>query len=261
MKPFAVVAIALLLLCSAVICSAQQAASKPKDQPGSQAPPSDGWHVDLTPYLWFAGIHGTTAVRGHGVSVHADASDVLDNLNLGFMGTVELRYKRILFPVDFMWVKLTDENALPFDQGATTAKAEFRQTILTPGIGYRLVDHKKIKADALFGLRYWHVNGSITLLPAQVGISGTTDWVDALGAGQITAMLTPKLFVAVVGNAGAGAANSDYEVVGLFGVQVAKKWALKAGYRYMAVSYRPRSTFVYDVAQSGIVFGATWSVK
>src|SRR6516162_3080699 len=109
-----------------------------KSANAEKASPSDqGWHVDVIPYLWFAGVHGTAGVLGHEASVHADAADVLSNFNIGFMGVVEPRYNRVLFPADFMWVKLTDNNALPFDEGATTAKAEFNQTIFTPGIGYR----------------------------------------------------------------------------------------------------------------------------
>jgi len=261
MKSLAGIAVVLLLLCSAVVLSAQQEASKPKDKPDTSAPSSEGWHVDLTPYLWFAGIHGTSGIRGHDVSIHADASEVLDYLNLGFMGTAELRYKRLVLPIDFVWVKLTDKKALPFDEDATLAKAEFRQTIFTPGVGYRLIDAERFKTDVLVGIRYWHVNGSLTLLPAQVGGSRTADWVDPLGGVQIQAMLTPKVFLGIIGDAGGAEAKSDYEVVGLVGVRVAKKWTLKAGYRYMAVNYRPPSTFVYDVAQSGIVVGATWSVR
>lgn len=68
----------------------------------SPAPSDRGWHFDVTPYLWFAGVHGTAGVAGHEVSVHADASDVLSNFNIGFMGVVEPQYKRILFPTDFM---------------------------------------------------------------------------------------------------------------------------------------------------------------
>jgi len=261
MKRIAGSMVALLFLCSVVVCWAQQEASKPSDKPGNPASSDDGWHVDVTPYLWFAGVHGTAGVLGHDASIHASVSEVFDYLNLGFMGNVELRYKRLVIPVDFMWIKLTDQKALPFDKGATIAKAEFRQTIFTPGAGFRLIDAERFKTDVLFGIRYWHLNGSLTLQPSQLGISSTADWVDALGGAQIQAMLTPKVFVAVIADAGGASAKSDYEVVGLLGVRVAKKWALKAGYRYLAVNYRPGSSFVYDIAQSGIIVGATWSVK
>jgi hypothetical protein len=51
------------------------------------------------------------------------------------MGVVEPRYKRIVMPVDFMWMKLSDNKALPFDEGATSVKAKMTETLLTPKIG------------------------------------------------------------------------------------------------------------------------------
>ena len=39
-------------------------------------------HFNFTPYLWFAGAHGTTAVRGLNTSVHASAGDLLSHLDV-----------------------------------------------------------------------------------------------------------------------------------------------------------------------------------
>jgi len=230
--------------------------------PDSAAASAEGWHMDVTPYLWFAAIHGTAGVRGHDAGIDASVSDVLSNLNLGFMGSGTIRHNRFLLPMDFMWVKLTDKKALPFEQGPTDIKAEFRQTIFTPGVGYRLLDREFVKVDAYGGVRYWHLNSSLTLQPSTLGgFSQTADWVDGLGGARIYGQLNKIISFTLAGDAGAGQANSDYELMGIFGFRVAEKWTLKAGYRYMGINYRPKSSFVYDVAQSGIVVGATWSIK
>ena len=218
--------------------------------------------MDFTPYLWFPGIHGSTAINGHEASVHVSPSDVISYLNLGFMGTAEFRYNRILAPVDLMWVKLTDERAVTGDQGPTSAKAEYKQTILTPTAGYRFIDNERLKVDGLFRIRYWHLNGSIVLQPSEYGSYSTTaNWVDALGGARIEAMLTPKLSIGILGDAGGGMANSDYELIGLLGLRISKKWTLQAGYRYMAVNYRPSPTFVFDTAMPGIGIAVNWNIK
>jgi hypothetical protein len=62
----------------------------------------DSWHLDITPYLWFAGVHGTVGALGRTVGFHASAGDVLSKFNIGLMGAVEARRKRFLLPVDFM---------------------------------------------------------------------------------------------------------------------------------------------------------------
>src|SRR5262249_43454728 len=41
------------------------------------------------------------------------------NFNIGFMGALEPRYNHVLFPTDFMWIKLTDDRALPSDVAAS----------------------------------------------------------------------------------------------------------------------------------------------
>jgi len=227
------------------------------------SPSDDGWHVDVIPYLWFAGVHGTVGVKGFDTSVHADASDVLDYLNLGVMGSTVIRHDRLLIPVDFMWIKLTDKKAVPFDEGATSVKAEFRQTVFTPGIGYRIIDHEKITVDGFMGVRYWHLYSSLNLEPSELGINPSTssDWVDGIAGGRINLRASPKVVVTLGGDAGGGTARSDYQAYGLLGFRVSKKWLLQAGYRYMSINYRPASTFVYDVRQSGLILGATWSVK
>ena len=138
-------------------------------RPDSPSPSGEGWHVDVTPYIWFSGVHGTAGILGHDASVHASFGDVFNYLNLGAMGTVETRYNRFLMPVDFIWLNLSDQKALPFGEGATSVKADFKQTIFTPGVGYRIVDADKVKVDWRMGIRYWHLNSSLNLQPSILG--------------------------------------------------------------------------------------------
>src|SRR5215467_1385952 len=194
-----------LFIFSAVFLSTGVSAQAPTEQnspnaptrPESPAPSDQGWHIDVTPYLWFAGVHGTAGVQGHDASVHADASDVLSNFNIGFMGVVEPRYNRVLFPTDFMWIKLTDDKALPFERIAASVKAEFKQTIFTPCIGYRIVDRKKIKVAWKMGIRYWHLNSSFSLQPSTIGqsFSGSADWVDGVSGAKIETLVSRKIIL------------------------------------------------------------------
>ena len=140
-----------------------QNAANTSSGPESPAPSDEGWHLGLTPYLWFAGVHGTSGLLGHEASIHADVSDVLSNFNIGFMGGSELRYNHLLFPVDFMWIKLTDNKALPINESASSLKMVYKQAIFAPRIGYRIVDREKIKVEWQMGIRYWHLNSSISL--------------------------------------------------------------------------------------------------
>jgi len=50
---------------------------------------------------------------GRDVSVHAGFGDILSNLNFGLIALSEVRHKKILLVTDLMWIKLSDDKALP----------------------------------------------------------------------------------------------------------------------------------------------------
>jgi hypothetical protein len=242
-----------------------QAPESPVPKTKDQSSSDTGWHVDITPYLWFSGIHGTSGVLDQNASVHASFGDIFNYLNIGAMGDVEVRYNRVIVPLDFIWMKLSDNKALPVNDVAQSIKAKMTETLLTPKIGYRVADGKRVKVDALFGVRYWHLSTDLTLQPVQVagGFSRSTDWVDAVAGGRIIAALTPKAFVTVAGDAGGGTARSDYQVGGFLGYRVSRKCVVEVGYRYLSVDYRSNGNalFVYDVNMPGVIIGATFNLK
>jgi hypothetical protein len=260
-------AVALGALFFSARASAQTQSSSTLDTPKPQdASTDDGWHFAITPYLWFAGVNGTSGALGHEASVHASFGDIFNYLNIGAMGVVEARYNRVIMPLDFMWMKLSDNKALPLnDPEAESIKAKMTETMLTPKIGYRVADGKRVKLDALFGIRYWHLSTDLTLQPVQLanGFSRSANWVDAVAGGRITLALSPKAFAAVLGDAGGGTARSDYQIGGFLGYQISRRWVLLAGYRYLSVDYRPngKALFVYDVNMPGAVIGATFNIK
>jgi hypothetical protein len=209
-------------------------------------------------------VHGTVGARGHTASVHASASDVLSKFNIGLMGSVEARKKRFLLPVDFMWIKLSDDKALPQlgNTNATSIKAKMTSTILSPKAGYRFVDHEKLQADALVGIRYWHLGTNLTLEPIGLGTATqSANWVDVVAGAKFTMPLSPKAVIIVLGDAGGGGAQVDYQVAGLLGYKIKPNILMGAGWRYLDVNYRPSSSFVYDVAQSGLLLGVTFNIR
>ena len=244
--------------------SAPQPKEKDQDK-DKEASTNDGWHIAITPYIWFAGVHGTVGALGRDASVHASFGDIFDYLNIGAMGVLEPRYKRVLMPVDFMWMKLSDNHSLPVNVVATSIKAQMTETMLTPKIGYRIADGKRVKVDALFGFRYWHLTTDFTLQPVQLrgGFSQSASWADAVAGGRIQAALSPKAFVLVAGDAGGADSRLDYQIEGALGYKISRKFALLVGYRYLHVNYRPNGNaqFVYDVYMPGLVLGANFNIK
>jgi hypothetical protein len=225
----------------------------------------DNWHLAISPYLWFAGVHGTIGARDRSASFHASAGDVLSKLNIGLMGAVEARKKRLVVPIDFMWIKLSDDTAIPESPfpGLTSIKAKATLTIFTPKVGYRLLDSPKLHADALVGLRYWHLGENLSFQPSGLldNYSQAANFVDVIAGANISMALSPKASVTILGDAGAGQANVDYQVAGYLGYRIKPAVMLGVGWRYLDINYRPVSNFVYDAAQQGLLLGVTINLK
>ena len=237
-------------------------------QPSSQsvaAPSENEWHLVLSPYLWFPGVHGTMGARDELASIHASAVDLLSHFRFGLLGAADLSYKRLLAPIDMIWVRLGDDKALPgLALGAITANVKASEFILTPKIGFRVLKREKLTIDALTGFRTWHLGQNLQFSPSRLGLQfqGSQNWVDPLVGGRIHVALTPKMEVTIAGDVGGWGAGSqlDYQVVGLLGYKIKPKWTLQAGYRYLDVNYRSGGG-VFDVAMSGVVFGVSINVK
>ncbi len=238
-----------------------QTSSAVAAKPDTPDPADQGWHVDVAPYIWFAGVTGTVGTAGRQASIHVSAGDVLSNVNLGIMGAVDARYNRIVIPVDFMWVKLTDENGLPIGQGTTSLHVKLNEDIFTPKVGYRLVSKERFKVDALVGIRFWHVGNTLTLQPQLAnGRYGATNWADGVEGARFQWMLTRKVVLAIGGDAGGGGARLDYQVAGLLGYKV-KKVTFMGGWRYLVIHRNPTDRTFVDLAQTGVVIGAVIPLK
>jgi hypothetical protein len=222
------------------------------------------WHFAVSPYLWFSGVHGTTGVGGFDASVHAGFGDIFSNLNFGLMAAPELRYKKFLLPVDVMWIKLSDDKALPIQVVAIAAKSKLQNFILGPEVGYRVIEKPGVTVDAFTGLRYWHLGASLRFEPNLLGntFSTSQNWADPLLGARFQTPLGRKLrftFLGDVGGFGAGS-QLEWQLLPVLGYQLNKRFTLQAGYRYLDVNYRSGG-FKYDVAMDGLLLGTTIHFK
>jgi hypothetical protein len=226
--------------------------------------PTSDWHFALSPYLWLPGVHGAVGAHGHAVGVHATPGDLLSNFRFGLMGLFDTRYKRIVLPVDMMWIRLSDSRGIPLTDEEISAKLNGSEFILTPKIGYRLIDTEMIKVDALTGFRYWYFGQSVKFNPSVTGLnfSSSQNWVDPLVGGRILANLSPKILVTIAGDVGGWGAGSqlDYQFGALLGYRIKPTVVLQAGYRYLSVDYRSGGTII-NLITSGAVLGATFTLK
>jgi hypothetical protein len=240
-------------------------AAEPVPNPVPQYPTggvtSDDWRVSIAFYGWFTGVRGTAGALGHNAGIDESFSDVFHVLKGMIPVAVEADKGRFVMPIDFLWLKLGIDNGIPQnDFGQTSINTHLTESIFTPKLGYRVVDGEHVKVDVLGGIRYWYLGLSNTLEPSGLGNSRSTNWVDGLGGARFIFPLGDKAALTVAGDAGAGGANLDYQVLGLLNYQFTQKWGLAVGWRYLDVDYRPSNhQFVYDAIMSGPIGGLSYT--
>ena len=233
----------------------------PEPQQSTADDTPDGWRGQIAIYGWFPGIHGTVGVLGHDAGIHVPFSDVFHALKGIIPIAVELDKRRLVIPVDFFWVKLGDDRGIPFNElGQTSVNIHLTESILTPKIGYRLINAEHFKFDALAGIRYWYVGQNLTLEPVGLGNSRSASWVDGLGGVRAILPLNEKASITVAGDAGAGGSNLDYQALGLLNYNFTRHWGASVGWRYLYVNYRPTDhLFIFNTAMTGAVAGVSYN--
>lgn len=244
--------------------TAPSSATNSTDTSSSSAPNTAGWTVDLSPYLWFAGTHGTVGAFGRDASVHASASDLLSHFNFGIMGASEARFGHLLFTGDLLWIRLSDGSALPFPGfSATSIDVRVGQFVWTSKVGYRLIDRTNLKADANVGVRYWRLGQKLNLNPSILGLSANTSqsWSDIVVGGRIELPLGPKTSLTALGDVGGwnATAKLDYQFAGFVNFKLGRKWTVSPGYRYLFVDYRSGQS-IYNMVTPGAVVGLTYTI-
>jgi len=243
-----------------------EAAGPALPHPGTAAA-DDAWHLSVSPYLWFPGVHGSAAgPGGNSLSFRASPSDLLSNFRFGLMGGAEVRHKRLIVSMDMMWIRLEDDKAVPINEvGVTGAKIKATEFLLTPKMGIRLINQELIKIDALAGFRYWHLGESLNFNPSILGLnsSSSQNFVDPLVGGRIELAVSPKVVVNILGDVGGWGAGSqlEYQWAGLLGFRIKPALTLEVGYRYLNVDYSTSRGVVFKATTAGVLLGATLNLK
>ena len=246
-------------------CAAEPAAPTPSDGAAATSTASESdWHFTVSPDLWFPGVHGNiVGPDGGEFGFSASPGDMLSHVGIGLMGVVEPRYKRIVMPLDIMWIRLGSDRALPNIPGQGVANLRATEFLLTQRLGHRLIDSEKLKIDALAVFRYWYFGETLSFTTNTLNFSASQNWVDPLVGGRITGIRTPRVEVTVGGDVGGWGVGSqiDYQTFGLLGYRIKPALALQAGYRYLYFDRRRASGTYLDVATSGVPFGVSTTLN
>jgi len=210
----------------------------------------DSWQFELTIYGWYAGIDGSLKYPvppGSGGNITVDASDILDNLEMIFMGGFQAQKNRWLILADAIYMDIgSDANRTVLAGPApgipvnASVGLDLSSWVLSGGIGYELLRSDRGVLAVVGGVRYIGIDVDV-----QMGLHGplpfprppaersqTVDnWDGIVGAkGCIT--LNENWYLPYYADIGTGDSDLTWQLFAGIGYRFG--WGnVRLGYRYL----------------------------
>jgi len=186
---------------------------------------NDEWQFGGELYFWGASIDGETAT---GSGIEADFDDILDSLEMAFMGVAGIRKGRWSLLTDVIYLNVEDSGDIA---PGVDASVELTNWVVTPFVAYNVLDTQKGSLSILGGARYLYLKTELSIGPFSGDDSGST-WDGIVGTrGDLNLSQNWYLF----GYLDIGAGDSDLTWQGIGGLGYRFKWFdLVAAYRYLS---------------------------
>lgn len=195
---------------------------------------AESWQNEVTIYGWYSGIDGSVMAPGGAESdFTVDASDILDNLNMIFMGGYEGRYGKWSLIADAVYMDVGNTANTAVSSGTASVNLDIQSWILQGGVGYELVQNSHANLSVVGGVRYLSLDTAVNTAfqGTSVGMrSGSDSLIDGVIGirGQVT--LTDNWYLPYYADIGAGGSNLSYQVFAGIGYRLS--WGdIKLGYR------------------------------
>jgi len=219
------------------------------------------WKHEIAPYLWGSAMEGTAGIGSITADAELSFSDILDNLEFGFMGTYRASKDRYSFTFDAIYMGLGATEKGP--NGNLKADIDMDQVGLEADFGYALGERFTI----LGGLRYVD-------LDTQVKVSGPLgnvlsareqqSWVDPVIGAQYSWPFADQWSLTLRGDIGGFGIGSDFAWQGMATLrwQFSPRTGVAIGYRHLDMDYEDGTGadyFLYDMAISGPAMGIVFT--
>ena len=226
-----------------------------------------GYQFFVTPYLWMASVHVTTATpleRRPEVNSNVSFYDLLSHLDgAPFMGSGEIRYGQIGFLMDAIHLPVSTK-VTTHDIFYGSGNAELAANTGTGIALYRVVEDPVQFADAGIGFRAWGFSSNISLNPGLlpgVSVSPGGGWADPLIGARYHRELGNGFALTAYGDVGGFGvgAHTDWQLLGTIDYTLNSSWNLHLGYRSLNFDITgSEGRFGFNVHMRGPIFAGTF---
>jgi opacity protein-like surface antigen len=237
-------------LAMALVASTGAVAQAPDDGDPSR------WSFTITPYLWAAGLDGSTAADGVESEIDTGYSFFsLDNLDFALATGVEARKGRWTVLLDGLYVEFSDALDAP---ALSSTRAEVSGGYLETSAAYPAARIEGL--DVVFGVRYVALESTVQLTPAVVG-SARESWLDPLVGVRFQHAFNDRWSVTLRGDVGGFGVSSELatNVSASFGYRLTDVMTLRFGYRALQMDFADNE-FVLDAIAQGYAVGVSFAL-
>jgi hypothetical protein len=222
----------------------------------------DRWVIQVTPYVWAAGIRGDVSQfkRGPVATIEKSFGDVLEDLNFAAFANFWVRKDRFVFAADVAYIDLSDNEVIDFIP-ALGATVDVQALSSTLQAGYRVYEESQVAFDVLAGARGWFISTAIDVSLGGLSRSVNEDfgWVDPVIASRGLFKLTDKVSLLAYGDIGGFGAGSRFtwQVLATVNYAFTKHLSVSGGYKILSTDYSSDG-HVFDTTLAGPAFGVTY---
>lgn len=219
------------------------------------------WTHEIAPYVWGSSMQGTVGVGALTAETDMSFSDILDNLEFGFMGTYRASTDRYSITVDAIYMGLGATERGP--GGVLKADIDLDQVGLSADFGYALND----RFTVLAGLRYVDLETQVEVggpLGNQRSASVQQSWVDPVIGAQYSWPFADQWSLNLRGDVGGFGIGSDFawQAIATLRWHFSPRTGVGLAYRHLDMDYedgKGDNRFLYDVATSGPALGVIFT--
>lgn len=191
----------------------------------------DDWQFSAAIYLWGASIGGNTR---SGSEIDVKFEDIFDKLEMAFMGNLGASKGKWSLLTDVIYLDVKEETVA--DSGLELS-AETKSWVVTPAVGYNLVNEEMFRLDILGGARYFYLKTDLGLGSKSAAESDSI-WDGILGAkGRLN--FGKHFYLPYFGDIGTGGSDFTWQAYG--GLGLGFEWVdIELGYRHLEYQFDDR---------------------
>jgi hypothetical protein len=211
------------------------------------------WSLEITPYLWAAGLDGNTGANGAGSEIDTDYRFFsLENLDFALGTAVEARKGRWGMLYDAMYVEFSDA----FER-SPASEVEVSGGFLEAAGSLTARNGRPL--ELLFGLRYVALEVTVDVAPV-LRASARDTWLDPFVGLRFAHAFNDRWSVTLRGDIGGFGVSSELatNMSAMFGWRVGERLTLRGGYRMLQMDFDGDSV-VLDAILQGYLVGASWA--